>query len=196
MSAAASLSIGSLRLEFLRYQDRLGHVVGLSEEGRFIKVLESIEGDSSEAWPGSPPMQQIVEEQIGPNHSRVLLGVGLSGHGHWSMAVDCPRVQNASSQATNSEVLQLDVACKISKPASQLGSRYRWPSHAIIEKDADSQDNGDRSLEFDIDGHRIRIEVKIGSMSIDLVNKTIALVPDSALTQTMTHRWCYRVELK
>ena len=102
MNATTSLSSGLLCVRYRRLGDRLAHEIGTIDGDSFYPVLESIEGTPVDAWPASPPMQQIVEESIGASLSPVLLGVGLSGNGHWSIAIES---QNASS-------LKFDVACR------------------------------------------------------------------------------------
>lgn len=45
--------------------------------------LASVESDSSQVWPVSPPLQQIHQQSFGDGRE-VVFGVGMSGRGHWS----------------------------------------------------------------------------------------------------------------
>ncbi len=47
--------------------------------------IESIESDSSQMWPVSPPLQQIHQQSFGDGRE-VVFGVGMSGRGHWSVS--------------------------------------------------------------------------------------------------------------
>ena len=64
MNATTSLSSGLLCVRYRRLGDRLAHEIGTIDGDSFYPVLESIEGTPVDAWPASPPMQQIVEESI------------------------------------------------------------------------------------------------------------------------------------
>ena len=189
LASVAELPAGLISIRFIKSGDRLAHCIGLqtssdgSGSGGFLPVLESIEGDAQEAWPASPPMQQIVQEPIGLNSAPVLLGVGLSGNGHWSSAVE----------ETSTGSLKLDIACKSSKSASYLGSQYRMADET----------------EVDFKNNEIRLTVKketnesvilvlsaaIGKVSIDKENRLISIVPGSEPSLIQTHRWCYNVAI-
>ncbi len=110
-----TLSAGMLCVQYSKSNDRLSHTIGILIDDSYLPLLESIEGSEEEPWPASPPMQQMVEECFSPGAPPVLLGVGLSGNGHWSIAVE----------TLASKRLKFDVACKNSKNAAWLGSQYR-----------------------------------------------------------------------
>ncbi len=187
LASVAELSAGLISIRFIKSGDRLAHCIGLQTSskgsGIFLPVLESIEGDAQEAWPASPPMQQIVQELIGHNSAPVLLGVGLSGNGHWSSAVE----------ETSTGSLKLDIACKSSKPASYLGSQYRVAA----------------DTEVDFENNEIRLTVKrgsndsvnfvlsaaIGKISIAKENRLFSIMPGSEPSLIQTHRWCYNVAI-
>lgn len=109
------LQVGVLKIEFVKVGDRFSHKLSVERDGLWSTILESIEGTDEENWPASPPLQQIVAEPIGKDGRLVLLGVGLSGTGHWSISVD----ENESGG------LLLDVACRVSGDHGFLGSTWR-----------------------------------------------------------------------
>jgi len=183
MTAIASLSAGQLQIRYVRDSDRIRHVLGILIQNEFVSMFESVEGTSADAWPVSAPMQQIDEERIGNGDSPVLLGVGLSGHGHWSIAVD----RKAAAG------LQLDLACKISRPSVHLGSRYRWTDHVILK---DSNPDSPQELSMELQGQSIVLTVMVGSLRIDSAKKWFEIVPSSDLSKAMTHRWCYQIQMK
>jgi len=187
MASAAELRAGLLNIRFIKSADRLAHCIGLQTSsevsGGFLPVLESIEGDAKEAWPASPPMQQIVQEFIGHNSAPVLLGVGLSGNGHWSGAVE----------KTSAGSLKLDIACKSSKPASCLGSQYRVVGVTKI-------DFGNNEIRLTTEtgsneSVNLVLSAAIGTVSLAEENRLISIVPCSDPASVQTHRWCYSVAI-
>lgn len=103
-----------LRLTFVRGKDRFSHRVEALAHGCWQTCLESIEGDSAEPWPASPPLQQLHFESRPPD-SAVALLVGMAGKSHWSAAVETD---------PNYASLSFDIACRANQPPRQLGSRY------------------------------------------------------------------------
>ena len=188
MNSIAELSAGVLSIRFIKSADRVAHCIGLQistkdAEG-FLPVLESIEGDAREAWPCSPPMQQIVQECVGHNSSPVLLGVGLSGNGHWSGAIE----------ETSAGSLKLDIACKSSKPASYLGSQYR----VIGETKIDFDNNEIRLVTKRESSEHVALvlSVTIGMLSLDKESNLLSIIPSSDPSSPQTHRWCYNVAIR
>ncbi len=117
------LSSGLLAVVFQRRGDRVEHQVRVNVGGRAEQtaagiedwrvVARSIEGSESQAWPPSPPVQELhLETQ--PNHGRVALGVGMAGRSHWSISMAAPR----------QEEIVCEVACRLHAPAGWLGSRF------------------------------------------------------------------------
>jgi hypothetical protein len=120
-----SLAAGNLRVEFYWHDDRFRHEFVLPDGVR----IGSVEGNASQSWPPSPPIQQLSKESIGP--SQALLGVGAAGQGHWSLSVD---PVNADPQ-----VLRFDVACRLKASPEFLGSTIQ-PTHRLrIMPAADSK---------------------------------------------------------
>lgn len=151
--------------------------------------LESITTDAQLAWPSDPPLQQVVLEPLGPDLQHVALGVGLSGHGHWSLAARC---------LDDNQSLELDFACRITRPALFLGSTYR-----IVDADGNSNHHWH---EAHIDGNswtgtwtrpgnellKIQLEVTLGKLLWNPELRQLQILPLGSLDNPSTLRWCYR----
>lgn len=187
-----TLSAGILSVQYSKFRDRLSHTIGIRIGDSFLPLLESIEGSEEEPWPASPPMQQIVEECFTPGAPPVLLGVGLSGNGHWSIAVE----------TLDSKRLKFDVACKNSKNAVWLGSQYRVivPLKKVQAEPAipsvPRQSLGTSRWLFDLENYgdcQIEMRVSIGQLEILEADQRFQLLPDSSPSEIRTHRWCYEI---
>ena len=176
-----TLSAGMLSVQYSKLRDRLSHTIGIFIDDSYLPLLESIEGSETEPWPASPPMQQIVEECFTPGASPVLLGVGLSGNGHWSIAVE----------TLDSKRLKFDVACKNSKNAVWLGSQYR-----VLVSFQKFDFSFPNSIFFDLEKYgeyRIEMRVSIGQLEILEADQRFQLLPVSEPSEIRTHRWCYEI---
>ncbi len=176
-----SLSAGMLSVQYSKFHDRLSHTIGIQVGDSYLPLLESIEGSEEEPWPASPPMQQMVQECFAPGAPPVLLGVGLSGNGHWSTAVE----------TMDSKRLKFDVACKNSKNAFWLGSQYRVL--VSVQKFDFSLPN---SIFFDLEKYgdcRIEMRVSIGQLEFLDADQRFQLLPVSEPSEIRTHRWCYEI---
>lgn len=93
--------------------DRFGHVVSIVCGDEIVPCMVSLEGDDSEEWPDSPPIQQLSIEQR--KTGAVGLGVGQAGKSHWSVTVE-----------TFAEERRIDfhVACRLKMHPAQISSRY------------------------------------------------------------------------
>src|ERR1051326_2095918 len=87
IEAVGSNGVG-LRIEFIWRDDRYRHTVSLIDRDRAsIPLLESIEGNSEDDWPSSPPLQTLSVERLSDGRSVALL-VGMAGGSHWSASVE------------------------------------------------------------------------------------------------------------
>ncbi|XZE37176.1 hypothetical protein SH501x_002779 [Pirellulaceae bacterium SH501] len=174
--------------------DRFRHRLAIRTADGWMDLMESVEGTSSEPWPPSPPWQQIVRESMGHRGEDVLLGVGLSGNGHWSIAVHPTNTEPSQSHPTTYQGLAFDVACKTSKPATRLGSTWKvgplWSLPCIspteIVFSTRSSGTETRAHLFVMHGTtKVRSE---GALMI------LELSPNSDPATPHTHRWAMRVE--
>ena len=112
----AVLEAGPLRLLFERTGDRIGHSVVIVGKGGERRVLWSVEGDSADDWPASPPFQSIHVERPPSGAPRALL-VGMAGHSHWSASIEAEAAAGR---------FYFDVACRVRAASmGHLASTYR-----------------------------------------------------------------------
>ncbi len=116
--------------------DRYRHLIGIQNNGVRIPVLESSEGSPDEAWPPSPPLQQILTQSI--DGDPALLAIGMAGAGHWSTSFVL--------QQKNSLELVIETACLIqpkvsttTQPAApqQVFKNAVAEPHACLDSDAE-----------------------------------------------------------
>lgn len=158
----------------------MSHTIGIVQGDVFWPLLESVEGTEQEPWPPSPPMQQMVEESFAPGASPVLLGVGLSGNGHWSTAIE----------TQHERLLKFDIACKNSKSASSFGSEYRVMAQAEQDKPSGMIA---MQLETTLGAVKIELSASMGQIYFCAEKQTIRISPHSDPESMKTHRWCYEV---
>lgn len=120
MSGDSIATDGGLIAAFLRHDDRTGHRIDFRDRG----LLQSVESDSSEPWPLSPPLQQLSIEDLGAGPVGLL--VGMAGKSHWSVSVEA-----------REEMLVFDVACRVRGEPERLGSTYRVDGEIGVEPDDD-----------------------------------------------------------
>jgi hypothetical protein len=188
------LETDDVRVEHARFNDRFAHRILIRWEDRWLPVLESIEGTAADAWPQSPPWQQIVQESVGPNGEDVLLGVGLSGNGHWSIAIDRKYVNGSEGSTSPSQLgLHFDIACKISKGADFLGSTWQccvgwsiatWTPGQVFVRNTSSADS--IALRLDADHGVFR-------SSETPPNGVLVLGSSDSPALAKTHRWAFVV---
>ncbi len=111
----------TLRIEFVRRNDRYGHAVSeVAPDGRARAVLESVEGTARDEWPASPPLQNLSIEELAPGRRAALL-VGMAGRSHWSASIEAVPGEAA---------FVFDIACRTSGGQVELGSLYQ-----VVEPD-------------------------------------------------------------
>jgi hypothetical protein len=106
-----SLQGPGLSVRFIWTQDRYSHEI-VTASGKLI----SVEGDSTQAWPASSPIQHLAEHHCGD--SLVLLGLGSAGTGHWSLSVTLEITPSVAG-------LLFEYACRSQATPLQLGNTYR-----------------------------------------------------------------------
>ena len=100
-----------LAVEFRWHGDRFVHRV-LTAGG---EQLSSVDGSEDEAWPPSPPLQQLSPESTGDK--TLIFGVGLAGQSHWSVSVEVVEQEGRPA-------LKFDWACRCKQPPERLGTTY------------------------------------------------------------------------
>lgn len=92
--------------------DRFVSTISIAHGSGSLDVLRSVEGDD-QAWPSSPPVQEVVSER----HERgaYLAGVGQAGKAHWSFS--------AVPQTLVSGI-EFDLACRAGERPLWIGSTY------------------------------------------------------------------------
>lgn len=96
-----------------RTGDRLSHRILWMVRGRSASLLaESCEDQQESAWPSSPPYQQI-DHCVLADGREGLVGVGMAGTSHWSVAIEA-----------RENSLWWDVACRVHRVPEFLGSVY------------------------------------------------------------------------
>lgn len=123
MSEVIRLSARGLGVHFRREGDRYRHDVTVEAPDGPQLWLSSLEGVADQAWPPSPPWQELRLEDR-PGGKRVALLVGRAGRAHWSLSVEADEAR---------ETLLFDVACRSLVKAEQLGSAYRLSVDCRLE---------------------------------------------------------------
>lgn len=106
---------GPWRVVSIWSEDRYATELQCHDGQVFLPCWSSHEGTSEDAWPPSPPLQQLVAEDGGG--APVLLGVGMAGTSHWSLSY---------SLSSDQQTLIMEAACRLTAcPSLWLGSRFR-----------------------------------------------------------------------
>jgi hypothetical protein len=169
-----------LRVEFARHGQRWWHSMFVVTELGLSPILESVEGDDSQPFPPSPPLQQLVLERR-TDDVQVAMSVGMAGRNHWSVCVEAFPVIGA---------IRLDIACRC-HGGGLLGNTYtqRIPWH---------WSNGAACLSAEVGNRRCCLSPKpIGggeAAAVSLHSDTIMIRPRSDGPQR-TRRWCYELTL-
>lgn len=123
-----SLDGRTMRIRFVPCGDRLRHIVEVLVGEKIYTLFESVEGDSTDEWPPSPPLQDgdITSRD---DWTRIALLVGMAGASHWSMSVEL---------APAGDELCFDAACRHATAPGRLLSSYR------LGYDVSARDEGDR----------------------------------------------------
>ncbi len=178
-----------LRIDFTWNGDRYQQTLWLMSGTRECCLLTSVEGTGQQAWPPSPPLQNLHQQKM-PTGNSAALGVGMAGRSHWSLSVEA-----SADQPT----LTCDVACRVKEGPGDLAAT--WESgediavHAIAERSVE--------LAAALGGVRVFVDAQdefaadlaVGNR-IEHPGQQICLFPHStAGTLPTTIRWRYRIEL-
>ncbi|MCU0876466.1 MAG: hypothetical protein MUF06_01555 [Pirellulaceae bacterium] len=177
-----------LRVSFVWWADRFGHVVSIvSSDEQIETVLNSHEGDASDAWPPSPPLQSLSVEYLGDGRSAALL-VGMAGKSHWSASVEA---------VSGRPSIVFDIACRVGDSKVKLASRYRVAAGDVVSPRGEKDRS---SIEIEAESGRIRIvrevvpaaevQLRLPDEGDITIRPRVTGKPESA-----TVRWKYRIEL-
>jgi hypothetical protein len=119
-----------LIVTFCWQNDRFVHRISLVEHSssgsgtvvpRRCELADSAQDLGESPWPLNPPLQQLDECQMA-GQRRGLVGLGMAGTSHWSLAVE-----------SRGRQLWFDVACRVYQPPGRLQSCYDLaePARAI-----------------------------------------------------------------
>lgn len=194
-SSRIELRSTNAAVRFDKSLDRFDHQLLFRFDQDWITLLKADLQDPQAPWPSDPPIQQLVVEPIGNGSYRdVALGVGMCGHGHWSLAAQWVPLQSQDQVA-----LELDYACRQQPPASFLGSTYKVLPQESEHVRMVTLDQIDRSLnaKFAMNKsqacYELRIEVIEGVLSWQAESSRIVIVPSGSFEKPSTLRWCYRI---
>ena len=85
-----------------------------------VPLLEAVDGPADSNWPQSPPIQQLDACELA-GRRRGLVGVGMAGTSHWSLACE-----------TGEAAVWFDVACRVQQRPGSLQSTYRMSESCQI----------------------------------------------------------------
>jgi hypothetical protein len=196
-SSRIELRSSNALLRFDKSADRFDHRLLFRFDQDWVLLLHSDLHDPNAPWPSDPPIQQLVVEPIGSTaHRDVALGVGMCGHGHWSLAAQWVQLQSSDQVA-----LEMDYACKQQPPVSFLGSTYRLaedlqskPLRLIKLDRTDRTWSTKWAMMNNSQAHyELRIEVIEGLLDWQAESGRIVIVPSGSFEKPSTLRWCYRI---
>lgn len=128
-----SLAAGPLQVALHWAGDRFQQSVSWNGQ----TLLQSLEGDESQTWPPSPPLQQLLPHS--EINRQAILGIGSAGTTHWSLAIEAereavPHKPHSLNPALNPQ-LTWHYAARVKRPAASLGSTFilhrRWQAEPI-----------------------------------------------------------------
>lgn len=194
-SSRIELRSSNAAVRFDKSLDRFDHQLLFRFDQDWITLLRADLQDPQASWPSDPPIQQLVVEPIGRASFRdVALGVGMCGHGHWSLAAQWVQLQTPDQVA-----LEMDYACRQRPPVSFLGSTYKALPTQSEHVRLVTLDQTDRfwSARFAMKKsqacYELRIEVIEGLLSWQAESRRIVIVPSGSFEKPSTLRWCYRI---
>lgn len=150
-----------LEIRFVWHHDRYLHRIYF--DNRLAGY--SVEGDSTEIWPPSPPLQQLSLTLV--DDRAAVLGMGSAGRSHWSLsAVPCSDQPGA---------IRFELACRCAGQPEFVGSTYHLEDQVRIAADPDS----------------VRVD-REGQVSITAKPSPAGTRP-AAASSAGTRQWSYRI---
>ena len=174
-----------LRVDFLWRTDRYVQTVVLIDDAdpdkRELPIMASVEGDSEQVWPSSPPLQDLSFHKLPTGHLAVL-AVGMAGNSHWSLAWE---------PAVDLPGLVSDVACRIKQSPGYLASTWKLADGVSMPR------AGELHIETTHVGLRIDTHPNDEfAANSEHVNGELCLFPSQTGTSLpRTVRWRYRFSI-
>lgn len=184
-----------MRVMFEWCGDRFRHSIFAVRMGKPKLMVESLEGDSTEAWPSSPPVQQL-HLQPNPSGREMLLLTGMAGKSYWSGSI------TTSSDLRWTRV-GLHFACRHRMPPDWLGVTYRIADG--VHAEASRQGSGTllhvgESLTYELYPSAIVTSLATENtltssieLSEDIIRVAATVTPPT--TTATTKQWAYEWQL-
>jgi hypothetical protein len=172
-----TLRVRGVSVVLSRITDRYRHdVLITTDEARVL--LASVEGADDQAWPPSPPFQELHTRQSSEGIDAALL-IGRAGRSHWSASIEVDPSQ---------ETVFFDIACRSSGPIDWLGSRYRCPVGPAVATVAECRT---LLVASDLQVYVLEGEARVGGED---QTHLLSIAPVWSVSKTsQTIRWKYRV---
>ncbi|MGI9519315.1 MAG: hypothetical protein ACR2NP_19850 [Pirellulaceae bacterium] len=166
----------ALQLQFESFGDLFAHRLAASTGNESFTLLESIDGPHDKG-PPSPPLQELVREVH--DGCQTLLGVGMSGRSHWSVAFQC----------IDDGGIRGDYACRM---ASWMPIGCLWR----VGRNCDFDVTDDRIL-FTVNGLRLELESPNARWSLNRDQCRLLLTADTneEARYPSTVQWGWSVRL-
>ncbi|MEC8556258.1 MAG: hypothetical protein VXZ82_14710 [Planctomycetota bacterium] len=167
-------------LSFLRSGERYLHRWSFPDSS---VNLDSVESSLEEAWPSSPPLQQIHSQSFADGRE-VIFGVGMAGRGHWSASF---------TLVPDLKCWIVELACRSSVAAEKLSSSYQWMAEGV-EPLAD-QDVCSEAITLDSSG-KITLEAIAPSSVASIASQQISFRPVQIGEGASTTQWAFRLRVE
>jgi len=145
-------------------------------------TLDSVESGLEEAWPSSPPLQQIHCQSFADGRE-VIFGVGMAGRGHWSASF---------TLVPDLKCWIVELACRSSVAAEKLSSSYQWTAEGVdplADKDLCTE-----AITLDSAG-KISLEAIAPSAVASIASRQISFRPVQIGEGASTTQWAFRLRI-
>jgi hypothetical protein len=161
-------------LKFTWHADRYHHQW---EFGADEPSIVSVESTSADAWPISPPLQQIHQQRFADGR-QVVFGVGMAGRGHWSASF---------TLIPDLQCWIVELACRSPQEPDHLASTYQL-SGQWHERQGQgiAGSHLERQLELQ--------PIAPGSLA-DFESNELVIRPSSLVKPAATHQWAFRLRV-
>ncbi|MFK7738124.1 MAG: hypothetical protein AB8B50_19005 [Pirellulaceae bacterium] len=161
------------RLEFNWSGDRFAHSWTFGET-----QFQSVESSSEEAWPLSPPLQQIHSQSFADGRE-IIFGVGMAGRGHWSASF---------TLVPELRCWIVELACRCTVDTGPLSCCYQLP-----------ETNGEAQLQDGVlslsTAPTTLLEPIAPGTELEIKDGQVMLCPRENSTEGETIQWAYRIRI-